>query len=208
MLKKIRFILVFISLSICLGLMSSTYSRYVASTTGNVEALFAKWQILVNTLDVTNGTNSEINFTPIIEENEYVASNVVAPSSKGHFDIVIDPTNVDVSFKYDITLGIINENMPDLMITKYAIINNDYLEGDPIEQINIENNIITNNLYFDNNITDFKFESFTIRVYFEWYEGENELMNDEADSQVGNSAATENTTFNMTANVLFEQIFE
>lgn len=207
MLKKARYILVLISLSVCLCLMSSTYSRYVADTSGNIDILFAKWQILVSNTDITGDSGSTITFVPTIEENANVASNVIAPSSKGSFDIDIDPTNVDVSFKYSITLGIENENTPDLMITKYAIIPNSYVEGDTLEVVSLTDNLITNTLNFNNEIESFKFEPFTVRVYFEWYEGENELMNDDADTTVGKSAASENTTFRMNANITFEQTF-
>jgi hypothetical protein len=188
--------------------MSSTYSRYVADTTGNIDVLFAKWQILVSDTDVTNGTSSSITFVPTIEANANVASNTIAPSSKGYFDIDINPANVDVSFTYSINLGIENQNMPDLMITKYAILPSTYIEGDPIEVTNLTNNLITGTLNFDNNTPSFQFESFTVRVYFEWYEGTGESMNDAADTTVGNTAATENTTFNMNANITFEQIIE
>jgi hypothetical protein len=208
MLRKIRFILVLVSLSICLCLMSSTYSRYVADSTSNIDVLFANWQILVNQTDITSGTSSEIAFTPVIEENANVAANTVAPSSKGYFDINIDPTNVDVSFSYTINLGIENENIPDLMITKYAFLPDGYIEGDPLELIALEGNTITNNLYFDNNISEFHFNPFIIRIYFEWYEGENEQMDDAADAAVGSSAATQGTTFTMNADIKFEQIIE
>jgi hypothetical protein len=207
MLKKARFILVLVSLSICLCLMSSTYSRYVADTTGNIDVLFAKWQILVSDTDVTSNSSSTITFAPTIEQNANVASNVIAPSSKGYFDIDIDPTNVDVSFSYSINLGIDNENMPDLMITKYSIIPVSYIEGDPLEVINLTDNVITNTLSYNNTIESFKFEPFTIRVYFEWYEGDSETMDDATDTMVGQSAATQNTTFKMNANISFEQIF-
>jgi maltose-binding protein MalE len=208
MLRKARFILVLISLSVCLGLMSTTYSRYVASATGNIDVLFAKWQILVNNTDVTSNSNSVITFTPVIEQNNNIKANVVAPSSKGYFDIDIDPTNVDVSFKYTINLGIENGNIPDLMITKYAIIPDTYVEGDILEVINLNGSPITGTLNFDNSTSSFQFKPFTIRVFFEWYEGVNELMGDEADTAIGNSAATGNTTFKMNANVSFEQVFE
>lgn len=207
MLKKVRFILAFMSLSICLCLMSSTYSRYVADATGNIDVLFAKWQILVNSSDITSNSNSAITFAPIIEENEHVAANVIAPSSKGYFDIEIDPTNVEVSFKYSINLQIGNENIPDLMITKYAVIDDSYVEGDPLEVNNLIDNNITNTLTFDKNVESFAFKPFTIRLYFEWYEGEGELMNDEIDTEIGKLAATENTTFKINANLLFEQVF-
>ena len=118
MLKKFKVLIVIASLAITLSLMSNTYSRYVASSEGNVEVEFAKWQLLVNTIDVTSSSTSTISFEPVIESNDNVAQNKVAPSSTGHFDIEIDPTNVDVSFKYTIDLDIASENVPDLMITK------------------------------------------------------------------------------------------
>lgn len=206
MFRKVKFILVLVSLSICLCLMSNTYSRYVADATGNIDVLFAKWQILVNTTDITSNSASTIVFAPTIEENEYVAANTMAPSSKGHFDIAVDPSNVGVSFKYTINLGIENTDMPDLMITKYAILPTTYIEGDPLEITALTDNTITNTLNFDNNTENFKFEPFTVRVYFEWFEGENETMNDDADTAVGVLASTENTTFKMNANITFEQI--
>lgn len=210
MLKKVRIILAFMALSICLCLMSNTYSRYIASTTGNVEALFAKWQILVSDVDITNGTSTEIEFTPIFENNEYVAENVIAPSSKGYFDIAINPSNVDVSFSYTINLNLDNEMMQDIKITSFAVLPKDYVE-DGEEELTItpiENNIITNTLFYDNENEEFQFESFTIRVFFEWYEGEDEVMDDEADTQIGYMAATENLTLAMSANISFEQVLE
>ena len=85
--KRISFILLLISCSLCLSFMSSTYSRYVAGTTGNIDMLFAKWQILVDDLDIANQNNSTITFTPVIEANENVRANTIAPTSKGYFDI-------------------------------------------------------------------------------------------------------------------------
>ena len=104
---KILFILV--TLAITVSLMSSTYSRYVADTTGNLEGQFANWKILVNENDITNGNSSSIQLTPVIYNNDNVASNKIAPSSKGYFDIVVDASNVEVSFDYEVTLDILNE---------------------------------------------------------------------------------------------------
>jgi len=190
--------------------MSSTYSRYVAGTTGNIDILFAKWQILINTQDITNQNNSNISITPTIEQNENIRENTVAPTSKGYFDIDIDPTNVDVSFTYSIELEINNEEIPDLMITKYAILPNDYEEGDTIEYTTLQTNTITNNLLYDNETENFNFEPFTIRIYFEWYEGEEEQMNDEADTAIGSTPTEENEelSFTINANISFEQIIE
>lgn len=198
MYKKIGILILLVSASISLGLMSNTYSRYVADTKGNIDILFAKWQILVNTIDVTSNSSSSISFEPVIESNDNIASGVIAPTSKGHFDIEVDPSNVEVSFKYTINLSIENENIPDLMITKYAIIPNDYVSGE-LELITLTDNTITNTLYYDNSTEDFSHKPFTVRVYFEWYEGENELMNDEEDSKVNDE------TFKINADIKFEQ---
>ena len=198
MLKKFKILLVIASLATTLSLMSNTYSRYVASSTGNVEVEFAKWQILVNETDISTNNSSNITFEPTIEKNVNVADNKLAPSSTGYFDIEIDPTNVDVSFKYSIDLDIDNENIPDLVITKYTIIPETQTDKDVVVYNSLENNKLENTLTYNNS----PFKKFTIRVYFQWYEGENELMNDEIDTQIANT----DTTFKINASINFEQV--
>ena len=206
--RRISFILLLISCSLCLSFMSSTYSRYVAGTTGNIDILFAKWQILVDNTEIINQNSSSISFTPIIETNENVRDNTIAPTSKGYFDIDINPENVDVSFNYQIDLEIDNEDIPDLMITKYAILDNNYQEGDVIEYTTLSNNTITNDMLFDNTSQNFSFNPFTVRIYFEWFEGENELMDNDDDTLIGNEAAEDDVTFTINANISFEQIID
>jgi len=207
MLKKVCFIFLLISASVCVSLMSSTYSRYVADTTGNIDISFAKWQILVNDSDIINQKDSTISFTPVVVENENVAANTFAPSSEGYIDIEIDPTNVEVSFNYKIDLSIDSSEVTDLKITKYAIVETDYIETEEDLEFVEENvNSITNDMIFDNKTEEFKFNKFIVRVYFEWIDGENETMDDEADSLVGNTAATSDLTFKVNANITFEQI--
>ena len=203
--KKIKILLLIVFMSLTLCLMNNTYSRYVADTTGNLEILFAKWQILINDYDITNQTTSTITLSPVIEENENVASNTLAPSSKGYFDIDVDPTNVGVSFEYLITLNVLNENIPDLMITKYSILDNDYTEGDTLEILTISDNVIQGTLNYDNTTENFSFQPFTIRIYFEWYEGEDEQMDDEDDTEIANDAITNNTTLQIEAKIEFKQ---
>lgn len=203
--RKIKFLLLLISTAFTLGLMSNTYSRYVASTTGDVELVFAKWQILVNNDDITSGNTSTINITPVIEESKNITSDKIAPSSKGYFDINIDPQNVGVSFDYSIDLEVLNENMPDLLITKYAILGNDYTEEDEITTINLENNQISNSLEIDKSVENYTFEPFTIRVFFEWYEGENEQMDDAQDTLVAQQAQENNENLKIQATITFNQ---
>lgn len=214
---RIRVLIALVPFCLFLCFMSNTYSRYVADTTGNLKMSFAQWQILVNNKDITSGANSSVTLTPIINENKNIKSNKLAPSSSGYFDISIDPSNVDVSFNYSITLAVTNENMPDLIITKYAIIDSNYSEGNAINYKNIENNLIQGSLDIETIATSgdeiistsgdenkaAKFEPFIVRICFEWYEGENEKMNDEADTLIGANAQNNNLEIN--AQISFEQ---
>lgn len=201
--RKFKFLLLLFSLSLTLGMMSNTYSRYIADTTGEMKVVFAKWQILVNDTDITNSKSSSINLVPIMEENPNITDGTVAPSSKGYFDINIDPTNVNVSFNYSISLNVVNQDIPDLMITKYAILDKNYQEGDNIEYNTLStDNMITGTLEHNNNKT---FEPFTVRVYFEWYDDTDNTMNDESDTEIGNKAALEDTELKINAKINFKQ---
>lgn len=208
---RIKILMIFIPLSLSLCFMSNTYSRYVANTTGNVKMSFAQWQILINNEDITNNSSSSIVLTPVIDANSYIKSNKIAPSSTGYFDISIDPSNVDVSFDYSISLDVVNENIPDLMITKYAILANNFDEKkDTITYKNIENNLISGTLDIkditatdSDEIETSKFEPFTIRICFEWYEGQDEKMNDETDTLIALDA--ENNKLEIKAEIKFEQ---
>ena len=200
--RKFKIILLILSLSLTLSYMSNTYSRYVADATGNLEVLFAKWQILVNGQDIEAQTTSSIKLTPVIDANDNVAQGKIAPSSKGHFDIVINPENVDVSFEYAIQLAVLNENMPDIMVTKYSILGNEYVEGTTLDIEDIQNNEIIGSFDYTQGK---KYETFTVRVYFEWYEGTNELMNDEADTAVVTALTDENDSLDIEAKIQFKQ---
>ena len=200
------FILLLISCSFCLSFMSNTYSRYVAGTTGNIDMLFAKWQILVNDQDIANQNNASIQFTPTINTNDNIKDNTFAPTSEGYFDISIDPSNVDVSFQYNVSLTVNADDIPDLMVTRYAILDSDYQEGDTIDYTTLSSDTITNSMIFDRETQDFAFEPFTVRIYFEWIDGEGETMDNDDDTLVAINALEDDISFTVSANITFEQI--
>jgi len=200
--SKLKILLFLISFSLTLGLMSNTYSRYIADTTGEMKILFAKWQILVNNTDITDGSTSSINIVPIMEENENISNSTVAPSSKGYFDLSIDPSNADVSFNYTIDLEVLNKDIPDLMITKYAILDENYQEGDNVNLKTLTEENITGSLTYGDKDS---FKPFTVRVYFEWYEAKDNKMSDEEDTEVGKKAAKEDTDLKIKTTIHFAQ---
>ena len=94
-----------------------------------------------------------------------------------------------------------------IIITKYAILPDDYEEGDTLEYTTISDNVIENEMIFDNTVDNFKFNSFTIRVYFEWVDNSlDEQMDDQEDTEIGLGAANNLNTFSIQANISFEQI--
>lgn len=200
--NKLKLLIVCFMLIILVSLMSNTFSKYVSSADGDLNVSFAKWQILVNNLDISDAANSEILFVPVIDSNNEVDENSVAPSSSGYFDIAIDPSNVALSFNYNITFSIENDDIPDLMISEYAILP---VDDSPIEKISLDSNIIEKDMIYD---PENPFKPFTIRLFFKWYEGENELMDDLADTEIGTVAAINDTKLKMKANISFKQIKE
>lgn len=200
--NKLKLLIVCFMLIILVSLMSNTFSKYVSSADGDLNVSFAKWQILVNNLDISDASNSEILFVPVIDSNNEVDENSVAPSSSGYFDIAIDPSNVALSFNYNITFSIENDDIPDLMISEYAILP---VDDSPIEKISLDSNIIEKDMIYD---PENPFKPFTIRLFFKWYEGENELMDDLADTEIGTVAAINDTKLKMKANISFKQIKE
>lgn len=203
---KIRLLLFVLFLSLFLVAAKSTYARYATSTTGEANLNMAQWQISVNNQNITENYNTQLSFTPVIEENENVKSGAVAPGSTGYFDIQINPEKVDVSFSYNIMLQLPEDSVvSDLKITHYAIIPSGQ-DDNSIQKIPYTGSSIENVLKYDNQTSNFKFSPFTVRVYFEWYDGQDNLMDDAADTEVSQKVNnSEDVDFNILASLSFKQ---
>lgn len=203
---KMRLLLFVLFLSLFLVAAKSTYARYATSTTGEANLNMAQWQISVNNQNITENYNTQLSFTPVIEENENVKSGTVAPGSTGYFDIQINPEKVDVSFSYNIMLQLPEDSVvSDLKITHYAIIPSGQ-DDNSIQKIPYTGSSIENVLKYDNQTSNFKFSPFTVRVYFEWYDGQDNLMDDAADTEVSQKVNnSEDVDFNILASLSFKQ---
>lgn len=194
---KLKVLIVFVIFAFALSIVSNTYSRYVAAAEENIDIALANWQILLNNEDITSSSTSVGLINPVILENENVASNKLAPSSRGYFDIDIDASSVELSFNYNIKLDK-NEILDDLFITKYQIINDENEESDYIDIVNNEING-TINYSKDEIIKPFK-----IRVFFEWFDDENNNSNDENDTEI----IKNNESLKINASIKFTQKIE
>ena len=101
--RKIFLILVF-SLA-TLYTVYNIYDTYALLETDEIvsnDIKTAKWNIKINDTLLGNTTSFVVDGIKI-EENDYTKENKLAPGTSGYFDILIDPTDTDVSIKYAIS---------------------------------------------------------------------------------------------------------
>lgn len=188
--RKFRLLLAFISLLVLVDLVQDTYAKYVSSADANGNFTIARWAFTVNNQDVIANNDFSNTIVPVFDENSNISSNVIAPTSTGHFDITINSTNVDVSFNEVITLSKSNNNtVSDLVFTGYSINNGDILEFE-------DDTVITNtHLLGEQNTIN------TYRFYIEWKDGDNEEMDNSQDTEATvNGTAAVNVSINFIQN--------
>lgn len=146
-----------------------SYGLFETQIISPAESNLAKWQILVNTQDITGANNNflipEVNWA----SNPLVAPGKAAPGMSAYFEIIINPIGTEVSIEYEISLDFANLNNDKIYITSVKNKNGEELvqneEGDYLGIISL--------LQIQNNETE------TIRVDFTW---ENDEDNNEIDS--------------------------
>ncbi len=171
--KKITIPLCIICFLLCLFFIEDTYAKYITSTNESASMNIARWRILVNNKDIRENSTTNAVITPIFNGNDNINSGIIAPNSEGYFDLIIDATEADVSFKYKIEISV-NQNSPvkDLITTKYIIDNGNEI---PLERDNatIENTV----LHKDNT------KPINIRVYIKWDDSNEAIMDNDADTE-------------------------
>ena len=150
------------------------YAVFNSEVSGNIEFEKGKWNIFVNGTEISSGIDKEFVIDKINVDN---AANVkegkLAPGVTGDFEISINPTNTNVSVRYDISLnqeGLTNKNIKIKSIEETAegnsLINtaeNTYTGIMPLEKI--QTGVVNN-----------------IKVEIEW---KNEEENNEEDTGLG-----------------------
>lgn len=188
--KKRLILLVVLSIILCLFFVQESLAKYITAADETANISIARWKILVNDEDIRdeNTVNTVIN--PVFLGNDNIAENIIAPTSEGYFDLIIDAREADVSFKYKISMSVNqNSSVKDLVATKYVVNG-----GEPIT-MDINNQTIENTILYGNNNS-----TINIRVYIVWNDGDGSLMDNSADTLAttsGNSAMM-NVSLNFT----------
>ena len=178
-----KFLLLTIGICICFLLfyMIQIYAKYLSTASGNTKLTIANWNIIVNNLSIKNNTNISNSIVPVFPGTDHIASNIIAPTAEGYFDLNFDFSNTDVSFEYTIEISPDkNSSVQDLVTTGYSI--ND---GEKIVFENY-NQTISEIIELSNNIKTRK-----IRVYIMWDDNENsQTMTNEDDTISTNSESS------------------
>lgn len=166
--KKVAIFIALISMFYCVSLIQSTYAKYVTSATGTTNLTIARWKIVVNNQDVTNNSDFSSTITPAFISDSNIRSGVLAPTSQGYFDIIIDATDVDVSMSYTIDVSHSSLNtVSDLNILSYTIDN----------VTTTYTGAITNQILLTDQV-----RTKTVRFNVEWFDGTGEDMDNSDDT--------------------------
>ena len=190
--KKFRLLLAMISLLVLVSTIQESYAKYISSASANSNFSIAQWTFKVNDQDVLSNSDFSSTIVPVINENDDIREGYIAPTSTGYFDIIIDYSNVGVSFNQILSLAPCTNSLDDLVITGYKVNDGEITSfTDDNYTVNV-NHYLTDGTYRD-----------VYRFYVEWVDGDNETMNNQMDteaSQVGNANISINLKFIQLAN--------
>ena len=170
-LQKILILLSCVALFFSINTILDTYGKYFTKVDEEADIKIARWRILINGDDVRNNATTKETITPIFLGNENISSGVIAPHAEGYFDLIIDGSDADVSFKYDISINV-NEasSVKDLIVTGYSINDGEIIPS-------TMDDVISNNvpLTQENKLIN-------IRVFIKWDDSESSSMTNEDDT--------------------------
>ena len=205
--KKLLTVLVLIMLIISLFQIANMYALYKDQLQGDYTNLLGVWRIKVNGVDISTGednvkfTMTEDNLTYI--DSAHVKNQKMAPGSQVYFDIVVDPTNTDVSILYTLNMKFDDVTSAKMKLLK---VENYFKKDGQTEQItntdvNTELNLHQHQAIIPIAKINEKYLNY-IRLYFEW---ENIEANNATDSELGQ---TENAKISIPLEINFKQYIQ
>ena len=201
--KKLLTILLLIMVIISLLQIANMYALYKQENQGDYSNLLGVWSIKVNGSDISSGDqNLTFNMTEdnlIYLDSAHVKSQKMAPGTQAYFEIIIDPTNTDVSVIYQLDMQF------EQLTTKMKLVKVENWFQKSGNEGKIENTDISTNLASNtykavipiSKIND-KYLNH-VKLYFEWINDEN---NNAVDSEIGQ---TENAKISVPLKINLKQ---
>lgn len=181
--SKILYITCAIMIFVTIYEITNTYGLFESNINMDVDSKLATWNILINDTNIGKSETFTIdNF--ISEEDSTVASGKIAPGTSGYFNININPSNTQVSIRYDLTFDF--SKLDNLFTITKVEEKNGYnlIKTGP----NTYSNVITLNEIKENKTNN-------IRVHIKWNNNEE---NNDKDTEIG---LTENNTLNIPVSI-------
>lgn len=192
--KKFILLIILILVLTLVFFLIQIFAKYLTSASGDTTMNVARWNILVNNISIKNNTDISNTLTPVFPGNENIASNIIAPTAEGYFDLNFDFSDADVSFKYEITTTVDeNSSVKDLVTTGYSVDDGEKITFDEVNSPIQDTILLTDNI-----------ETQKIRVYVKWNDDENATMDNTADTL----ATTSGNPATLNVNISFTQIAE
>lgn len=118
--KKLLWLCMCVIIAVIVYEIIHIYAVFYSEMSGNVQFTKGKWNIYVNGTEISTGVTTTFTVDQInTDESSHVKAGNLAPGLSGDFEIAINPTDTDVSVRYDITLN--KENMTNENITIVGI---------------------------------------------------------------------------------------
>lgn len=192
--KKFILLIILILVLTLVFFLIQIFAKYLTSASGDTTMNVARWNILVNNISIKNNTDISNTLTPVFPGNENIASNIIAPTAEGYFDLNFDFSDADVSFEYEITTTVDeNSSVKDLVTTGYSVDDGEKITFDEINLPIQDTILLTDNI-----------ETQKIRVYVKWNDDEDATMDNTADTL----ATTSGNPALLHVNISFTQIAE
>ncbi len=175
--KKIFFIFGLVATFLLLFKFSTSFALLESKAVHVVSSDVATWSIIINNTDISNSSTSFVIDQINWDSSDNVKEGKVAPGIGGYFDIIIDPSNTDVSIMYNLIFDFSSLENTDIEVESISEISNN-------EIIRTGQNTYTgiiNLSDINNGITN------DIRVNLKWNNNEE---NNEYDYELGKNANT------------------
>ena len=182
----------------------TTYAKYITSQDTTAKARIAQWNIKLNDQNISDNMDFSELIELVYDENPNIAEDVIVPTSSGYFIVNIESTGTELPFEYEFSLDVSESAVADYRITSYLLFDgSDYhnpltaaeiaelrAQTDDFVELESSSTTISGEVNPPDDLDETVINSFLI--YFGWYDGENEVLDNYGDVESSKTAASTN----------------